>query len=89
MSSLRDGYMQKYHGSLRFNEASYIDRDAPVMDASMGLLEAPEYVLFLGLRDEAEGILKKAGCSLVMSQRQFHNEGLGVKYNRRVEVIGE
>lgn len=87
MNRAHRAYMQKYHGSQRFSEASYLNREAPVLDAYIGLLEAPGYVLYLGLRDNAEDELKKAGCWMSMSHRQFHREGLDAKYHRRVEVI--
>ena len=89
MSRIDDVYLTKYHGDASFRvEASFITREAPVLDAYIGLLEAPDYVLYLGLRDRAEGRIKKRHPgALVMRQRQFNREGLDVKYHQRVGVI--
>jgi hypothetical protein len=68
-------------------ELVMIDKE-PVLDAYIGLLHAPEYVLYLGLRENAEATLQKAYPeAIVLSQRQFQREGLDVKYHRRVEII--
>ena len=37
---------------------SYTNRRAPVMDAYVGLLEPPEWVLYLGLRSKAAKVLR-------------------------------
>lgn len=87
MNYLHRAYLRKYHGHSRECEASFIDGDAPVLDAYVGLLEAPEYVLYLGLRDNAEAELKKAGCWMSMSQKQFSHEGMQAKYYKRRGVI--
>jgi hypothetical protein len=68
-------------------ELVMIDKE-PVLDAYIGLLHAPEYVLYLGLRENAEATLQKAYPeAIVLSQRQFQREGLDVKYHRRFETL--
>jgi hypothetical protein len=68
-------------------ELVMIDKE-PVLDAYIGLLHAPEYVLYLGERDKAAAAIQKAYPeAIVLSQRQFQREGLIERYHRRVEII--
>jgi hypothetical protein len=68
-------------------ELVMIDKE-PVLDAYIGILQPPEYVLYLGERDKAAAAIQKAYPeSFVLSQRQFQREGLIERYYRRVEII--
>lgn len=90
MNRVDRAYLSKYHGDPKWcKDFSMIKDAAPVLDVYVGLLAEPDYMLFLGLRDNASEKLLAAGCNLVMSQRQFVNEMLRKKYYRRVGVIDE
>jgi hypothetical protein len=67
----------------------YANRDAPILDAYIGLLEAPKLVLYLGLKDQAMEKIKSRcpGVHRIVTQRQFQRDGLAQYYYERMEVI--
>lgn len=67
----------------------YINRQAPTLDSIIGLLEEPNYVLYLGKVDLAEQKIYKyfPETTTIMTQRQFDSEDLRIKYYKRVATI--
>jgi hypothetical protein len=64
-------------------------RVGPRLDAYIGLLEAPKYVLYLGLRDEAKERIKQLfpEAHTIFPQAQYFIERMETKYTERVGVI--
>jgi len=62
----------------------YINIKAPILDAYVGLIEPPNYVLYLGDQARAEEIITERfpEAYLIMSQRQFNKEELFKKYTK-------
>lgn len=73
----------------QFNTASYIKIHAPRLDAYIGLLEPPSFVLFLGDSRLAERKIKKyfPEATIIMTQRQFRRESLDNHYQKKVATI--
>jgi len=73
----------------QFNTASFIKIQAPRLDAYIGLLEPPSFVLFLGDSRLAERKIKKyfPEATIIMTQRQFNREGLNNNYQNKVATI--
>lgn len=73
----------------QFNTASFIRIKAPVLDSYIGLLEPPNFVLFLGDSRLAERKIKHyfPEITIIMTQRQFNREALNQHYQNKIATI--
>lgn len=73
----------------QFNAVSFINIEAAPLDSFIGLLEPPNFVLFLGDSKLAEQKIKKyfPEVTIIMSQRQFQRQRLSDHYQRKISTI--